>query len=125
MPSKPKRPCKKLGCPNLCDSGSGYCAGHDHLDARKQYDKTRRPDYRRLYNTAEWQRIRQRVLIEHPFCVLCEAQGIVTKATDIDHILDHIGDTMLFYKLDNLQPLCKACHGSKTALSRGFAKKIQ
>jgi len=123
MPSKPRRPCKSPMCPNLCDTD--YCTEHEHLDSRKQYDKTMRPQYRKLYATVAWQRIRQRILSEYPFCVLCEAQGIVTKATDIDHILDHIGDTILFYQRNNLQALCKSCHSSKTALSRGFAKKIQ
>ena len=119
MPSKPKRPCKKLGCPNLCDSG--YCTEHEHLDSRKQYDKTMRPQYRKLYATVAWQRIRQRILMEQPFCVMCESQGRVTKATDIDHIQDHCGDTTLFYSIGNLQPLCKACHSAKTAVTRGFA----
>ena len=123
IPIKPKRPCKSPMCPNLCDSS--YCSDHQRLDSRKLYDKTMRPQYRKLYATVAWQRIRKRILMEQPFCVHCESVGRVTKATDIDHIVDHVGNVSLFYDVSNLQPLCKACHSAKTAVTRGFAKRLK
>ncbi len=59
------------------------------------------------------QRRRERILTERPLCVHCEAQGRVSEATEVDHIVplwkgggEHDG---------NMQPLCHACHAAKTA----------
>lgn len=39
-------------------------------------------------------------------------------ATDVDHIEPHRGDRLKFWHGD-LQSLCKACHGRKTAKDNG------
>jgi 5-methylcytosine-specific restriction protein A len=46
---------------------------------------------------------------------MCEAKGRVTAANVVDHIVDHRGDTKLFWDTSNWQPLCKPCHSEKTA----------
>ena len=58
-----------------------------------------------------WQAIRAAILADHPLCAECSAL-----ATDVDHIVprrqggsDHES---------NLQALCHACHGRKTAKER-------
>ena len=60
-----------------------------------------------------WRRLRAAYLGRNPFCVHCEARGLLVGATDVDHILakrkggtDH---------KTNLQALCHACHARKTA----------
>lgn len=58
------------------------------------------------------QRIRDRHFNVNPLCVMCMEQGIVSVATELDHIraLSHGGtDTD-----DNRQGLCSECHRAKT-----------
>jgi len=59
-----------------------------------------------------WRKIRRQWLTDHPFCVFCEARGILTPATEVDHIQKHNLDPVLFYDLNNLQSLCSPCHRS-------------
>lgn len=122
MPFKPLKFCSYPGCIALVESGR--CQAHqiDYGQQRKHYDQTKRADYHKLYNTAKWLKLRQLILSEQPFCVICNDIGLIVRATEVDHIKDHCGDTALFYDCDNLQPLCKACHSSKTARTRGFAR---
>ena len=53
-------------------------------------------------------------LATHPLCVKCMAVGRYTKATVVDHIKPHRGDSVLFWDRDNWQALCKRCHDRKT-----------
>ncbi len=62
-----------------------------------------------------WQQYRLRFLMEHPLCVRCQAQGVVTAATIVDHITPHQGDQALFWDEQNHQALCKPCHDSDKA----------
>ena len=81
----------------------------------RRYNRKERPKYsKQLYDTTRWQRLRKRVLLEHPLCVECERRGRVTPATVVDHIVPHKGNLELFWDENNLQGLCKNCHDSKT-----------
>jgi 5-methylcytosine-specific restriction protein A len=93
-----------------CDH-CGYVAGARAPD-------TRASAARRGYNY-RWRKLRAATLAaeagEHagPLCVECLRQGIITPATDLDHIVPkRVGgaDTP-----ENLQPLCHRCHSRKTA----------
>jgi predicted kinase len=69
------------------------------------------------------QRIREQHLTAHPLCVKCQAQGLVTPATQIDHIRPlHQGGTDT---PDNRQGLCDACHLEKSKTERGHRHKIK
>lgn len=104
------RYCQEPGCRELVQRGR--CAGHAQARERA------RPLYavRRLYWTARWSRLRQRVLADQPVCCLCLEQGRVTPATDVDHRTPHRGNLRLFWDHANLQGLCHACHSRKTAM---------
>ena len=72
---------------------------------------SRESRHERGYGT-DWYKLRSHVLAEEPLCRMCAALGRVTPATDLDHILPKAqGGTD---RLDNLQPLCRACHDDKT-----------
>lgn len=59
-----------------------------------------------------WAALRQAVLAAEPLCRACAAQGRVTPAREVDHIVPRTaGGT---HALANLQPLCTACHRAKT-----------
>ena len=67
------------------------------------------------------QQRRQRVLAKQPLCVMCQAEGKVTAAVHLDHIVALANggpDTE-----DNVQPLCSRCHDVKTAKDLGYREK--
>ncbi len=109
MPRTPKRPCRYPGCPNLCETGT-YCEEH-----RKQWapDVLRGNATSRGYDS-RWRAARKQYLAQHPLCVMCLAEGKLTPATVVDHILPHRGDQQLFWNQENWQALCKDCHDRKT-----------
>lgn len=70
-----------------------------------------RKQWKRLYDTAHWKRIRQQRLTAEPLCRLCKDRfKRVTVATVCDHIIPHKGNEQLFYSYANTQSLCKPCH---------------
>ncbi len=71
-----------------------------------------------LYGS-RWQKARAGYLSHHPLCIEHERQGQYIQATVVDHIVPHKGNMVLFWDSDNWQPLCEACHDSKTAREDG------
>lgn len=78
-----------------------------------RYDN--RPEWRRLYWTARWKKLRLAHLTSHPICVFCQATGMIRPATVVDHVTPHRGDEVLFWDEDNLQSLCKSHHDAAKA----------
>lgn len=77
----------------------------------------RRPNsqYRLLYMCARWRLLRRMVLArDKNLCQDCLARGLTTSGNQVDHILRAEDRPELFYKMDNLQTLCRKCHGEKT-----------
>lgn len=106
MPRKPKKPCAHPGCPALTENR--YCDEHAKFYANERGSATERG-----YDS-RWRKARLRFLKVHPFCVNCKAEGKLTKATVVDHIVPHRGDELLFSDESNWQVLCKRCHDRKT-----------
>ena len=67
-----------------------------------------------LYSTYRWQKMRSHHRRHNPTCAECERSGILTLATDVDHIIPHKNNPELMWDTDNLQSLCKPCHNRKT-----------
>lgn len=64
--------------------------------------------------------LRKRVFAREPLCRACTAAGRISPAEELDHIvMVSRGGTD---DIDNLQPLCKACHADKTARDLGYAR---
>ncbi len=82
------------------------------MAARRDARSERAAEYRRLYRTARWQRIREAKLSQEPLCRYCLRQEIVEAATVCDHIDPHKGDEAKFFDPDNVQSLCARCHDS-------------
>lgn len=70
-----------------------------------------------LYDTPSWRKLRSAILTEEPLCRMCASMGIYVSADMVDHIepITELNWKELFLDPDNLQPLCHACHGFKTA----------
>jgi 5-methylcytosine-specific restriction protein A len=104
----PLRPCVHPGC--------GALVARDRCPAHAVQRERQRPNLvaRRWYYTAQWKALREDVLNANPLCVDCQAEGRVSRATEIDHIVRHQGDPALFWRLTNLQGLCPMHHSMKT-----------
>lgn len=77
-------------------------------------EQTQRPSAReRGYNT-RWDKARKTFLARQPLCAHCQANGKLTAATVVDHIVPHRGNQQLFWDRTNWQPLCTTCHNRKT-----------
>ena len=115
MPSRPNTPCRHPGCAALVSYGTKYCEKH-----RPLHPEDTRPAGSRGYGTA-WNKARKRYLETHPLCVECLKQGRYVKATDVDHIKPHRGDSVLFWDRSNWQSLCHRHHSIKTLCLRETA----
>ncbi|ALC92070.1 HNH endonuclease [Bacillus sp. FJAT-18017] len=115
MPSKPKRPCSKPGCPNLTERK--YCNQHKPVE-NNRYDNHRGTAAQRGYDS-RWRKTRLGYLKKYPLCVHCQQEEKHIPATVVDHIIPHKGDKQLFWDKNNWQPLCKRHHDIKTAKEDG------
>ncbi|MCG8650811.1 MAG: hypothetical protein MI861_13315 [Pirellulales bacterium] len=82
-------------------------------------------EYRKLYKTAAWRRIRQYQLATQPLCERCKAEGKVTPATVCNHVIPHRGDRTLFFE-GPFESLC-ADHHDRVVQSEerlGYSKAI-
>lgn len=80
---------------------------------RSNWRKDKRKTSERGYGW-KWQQARAAFLArpENVLCRMCQAKGLLTPATVVDHIIPHRGDRKLFWDRSNWQPLCAACHSS-------------
>ena len=94
-------------------TGLGLCASHGGIERSKRSKRIVR-DHHTLYNTGRWKRLRLSALSANPLCQRCKHYGKLTPAIDVDHIVPHKGDHVLFSDANNIQCLCKSCHSWKT-----------
>jgi 5-methylcytosine-specific restriction endonuclease McrA len=77
-------------------------------------DFTKREIRQAFYNTAEWKALRKYVLSIEPLCRRCKVENKLVPASVVDHIIDISDNPDIRLDVNNLQPLCKSCHSSKT-----------
>lgn len=87
------------------------------LGAALDLDASRRRDveqpWRKWYKTADWQRLREEVLIRDQFtCQMVGCGRFVADTSKLvaDHKIPHRGDWDKFWDINNLHCLCKPCH---------------
>ncbi len=117
MPKMPPKPCTQPMCKQFAIKG-GRCEDHKHKpwasSARKSKDE-------RGYGY-QWKKLRKLILERDTFlCVPCSNAGRLTKATEVDHILNKEsgGDD----NPANLQSICYPCHIKKTNRESQEARK--
>lgn len=77
-------------------------------------------EYKHLYKTAAWERLRSTLLNDDPWCRFCATKGLKVPADVADHKIPHRGNLELFHDYDNLTPLCFSCHNStKQKIEKG------
>lgn len=124
MSLRPKSICCYAGCQRTIEQPK-YCPAH--LKIMELREKARKnnhqSEFTKLYNW-DWRKFRDRYVKEHPLCIHCLANGILTPTQEVDHIVPHQGDKDKFWDADNLQALCKSCHSKKTVeYDGGFGKQ--
>lgn len=125
MANRTRVPCHAKPCPALVDPKARFCPEHIHL--RKQYALDSKQNWKpnkdyldrsKAYKTKRWVNLRRYFLLRNPVCIECKAI-----ATQADHILPvSLGGDM--WALDNLQPLCRSCHSSKTRREMNRKKRV-
>ena len=93
--------------------------------ARRNQRSAEAEQWRKLYKTSRWQKLRARQLRHEPLCSMCQARGEVTPATVADHVVPHKGDERLFFQ-GATQSLCAPCHsGAKQSEERrGYSTEV-
>ncbi len=88
---------------------------HENEQAYRRQQRRELPTY-----SMAWRRLRAEILAAEPLCRMCMSNGVVTRATEVDHIDEDATNN----DPANLQPLCKPCHSRKTraAMGRGGQK---
>ena len=106
---KVKSKCSEFACKSTVYK-SGKC--EDHLP---KVNPSERPKYHDWYKTPLWSALKSNVLAKNVLCIKCEAAGITSLATVVDHAVPHRGNWSLFKDASNLRALCMSCHSLKTA----------
>jgi 5-methylcytosine-specific restriction protein A len=130
MPSRAKKTCLKVGCPNLTDNK--YCEEHQALNKQprvinrdkqkeREYNKQRAKTPTRMLYDRKWREYSKDFLKRNPICVVCGNQSQA-----VDHVIPHKGNKGLFWTRFNHRALCKSCHNRATAMyDGGFGNKIK
>ncbi len=127
MPVRPKLPCRYPGCPELVAPGSGGLCKKHKAQRQKEQDSKRASAYKRGYDRT-WGKARKMYLARNPLCAECQRRKKkrIEAATEVDHIIPHKGNMVLFWDENNWQGLCKQCHSEKTAKEDGgFGRTVK
>lgn len=97
--------------------------GIDGMTSRKPWHHGGKSRHERGYGSS-WDKLRKQVLTEEPMCRSCfEEHGVVTAATQVDHITPKAkGGTDA---RSNLRPICADCHAKKSAEDRGHRVRVE
>jgi 5-methylcytosine-specific restriction endonuclease McrA len=103
----------------------GTIAGLPVSDADRSRQRDRFNPWRAWYKTAEWQKLRWRILARDLFtCQMCGCLGSDTSRLVADHRTPHRGDATLFWDEANLWTLCKTpCHDSVKQREENAARR--
>jgi 5-methylcytosine-specific restriction enzyme A len=99
----------------MIDPKETYCKYHKSLKTQQMNQQRTDKESKRYYRLAHWRKLRAQILREEPLCRECYRRGIITIATEVDHI----DGNRYNLSRENLQPLCKSCHSRKTAKEQG------
>lgn len=111
MPQRAPKRCNAIGCREFIPHSESHCSKHK-LEISQAYDLAANRK-EQIYRTYDWQKVRGEVLRQEPLCRHCSKAGLTVLANVVDHIIPikHGGAE---FNLENLQPLCVACHNKKT-----------
>lgn len=112
MGKAPLKPCKHPGCREYAVQ-NGYC--EKHKSDRYSFFEKKRISPSKLGYDRKWNAARKEFLKANPLCKICGKP-----ATEVDHIIPHKGNMILFWDRGNWQSLCHSCHSKKTIRENGY-----
>jgi len=121
--NKTMRVCSGAGCGRAIQESERFCdeckAERDlpvrSDDGIRSHSFTDRERYARLYASARWTRIARLQLQWHPMCERCrEALAEIADHYIPAGVFIAMHGQSAFYRMSNLQSLCRACHDKKT-----------
>lgn len=83
--------------------------------------------YHQLLNTQRWRALRAAQIDRHPFCMDCRAEGVLTPATEVHHVVpvetarSAAEMARLAYDPSNLASLCTRCHTERHRAMRSHS----
>ena len=102
-------------CSELVERGR-YCPTHHKaIRAHQQRYSTSTSG---IHYGRKWKRAKNAFLALHPWC----NDGCGRLAEEVDHIIPHKSDPVLFWDQTNWQALSKQCHSRKTAKEVGLSR---
>jgi len=92
---------------------------------RQRNPEQRSSARKRGYGSA-WDKARVGFLRLHPHCSACGREGLIVRATVVDHVVPHRGDQRLFWDASNWQALCTNHHSSwkQQREIRGYSSRV-
>lgn len=118
MGKAPLKPCKHPGCKEYAVV-NGYCEKHKK-DKFNFFRYVKRISPSKLGYNRRWDRERKEFLKANPLCKICGRP-----ATEVDHIIPHKGNQILFWNKSNWQSLCHSCHSKKTIRENGYYSEMR
>lgn len=114
MPPRIPKVCRARGCTQLTIEQHGYCVAHAGLAIGWRETNRVKGDADARGYGYRWKIIRAQVMRrDNHLCQVCIANGVMTPATAVDHIVNKAdGGTD---EPSNLQAICDPCHEVKTA----------
>lgn len=95
--------CATPVCPEIVSGPQARCARHT---VKRSDSQSKDPAQKRFYSSGHWAQIRKIVLARHPYCQVCRR----VPTQEIHHLVDWTCN-----ELDQLQGVCRACHGTITS----------
>jgi 5-methylcytosine-specific restriction enzyme A len=113
--------------PNLPEAHNASSTAKHHVSGepdrrRKQLADQGEAELRRFYRRALWLKFRAWFIRHHPLCVDCEAKGILTPTTDVDHdppLRQQLAMGMSGLDEAHCRGRCHPCHSRKTSSEDG------
>lgn len=116
MAKRPKKPCRKCGCPNLAQYPNKYCSSHamletiERTEANREYDRVVRWGRDRklteFYQSNQWKKVRRQALLrDNGMCVEC---GHIAEV--VHHVVELREDYSKGLDINNLVSMCNSCH---------------
>jgi 5-methylcytosine-specific restriction endonuclease McrA len=84
-------------------------------DARAYRKAPGRAELEAFYNGRRWRKLSTLYRAQHPTCIVCEGEGVVTPATQVHHVKEVSTHPALAYDWNNLNALCTRCHNRMRA----------
>jgi 5-methylcytosine-specific restriction protein A len=115
-----KKICNFPGCNELIEPSERYCQRHKKEPAAPFSNAIRFNES--LYNTAQWRKLRKKILEEQSNCFKCGISKSESKL-EVHHLIPPRGNEEVFFDENNLVSICPVSHKMITSKEIGYRKR--